>query len=168
MKKISFILLLVIFSNITKTKAQALHNGECGIRFTYDAAGNLTLREFICNNTGGDMYRVADNKSKSNLTKPGKESFVNPPDKIVKNESEEIVKINALMPNPTTGKFMVRLADPIKDGNVILLDAGGKILQKRIESGNLLNFDISAQPSGMYLVKIESKGKIFTFKVIKE
>ncbi|MEJ7673290.1 MAG: T9SS type A sorting domain-containing protein [Chitinophagaceae bacterium] len=127
--------------------------------FTYDAAGNLIQREFICNNSGVDIYRVAEDKSKDDSIKTnkdksiktGKDNLVKTGDKNgVKNGSGEIIKVNALMPNPTTGKFMVRLADPLKNGNVILLDANGKILQKRRESGNILNFDISAQPSGMY------------------
>ena len=63
---------------------------------------------------------------------------------------------------------MVRLAKPLIKGNVLLLDANGKVLEKRLQSGNTLNFDISFQPSGMYFVRIESGGKAFTFKVIKD
>lgn len=160
MKKIIFILSLFIFSKVSPMQAQGLQPGECGIMFTYDAAGNLEQREFICNNSGVVLYRaIPDEKNKKDSIKSTNTT---------KLLAGEIIRVNALMPNPTTGKFMVRLAKPLTNGNVLLLDANGKVLEKRLQSGNTLNFDISFQPSGMYFVRIESGGKAFTFKVIKE
>lgn len=161
MKKIIFILSLFIFLKVPDTNAQGLQPGECAIMFTYDAAGNLTQREFFCNNTGNVIYRTTTTNEKGK-TDSTKISIGNPV------AEEEIIKVNALMPNPTTGKFLVRLADPLINGNVLLLDANGKVLEKRVQSGNILNFDISSKPSGMYFVRIVSAGKTFTFKVIKQ
>jgi len=162
MKTLTFILSLFIFLKVSQVQAQGLQPGECGVRFTYDAAGNLTTREFICNNTGVVMYRTAkDEDSKNDSIKTG-----NNPDKI--GEDDEIIKVAAIMPNPTSGRFMVRLSKSLNNGNVLLLDVNGKVMEKSRRSGNNLTFDISLQPSGTYFVKIESEGKVFTFRVIKQ
>lgn len=81
---------------------------------------------------------------------------------------EKIVKANALMPNPTTGKFTITLFQGLKNGKVILLDANGKIIESRKENCYTITFDISARLSGGYFVRIENEEKVFTFKVIKQ
>jgi hypothetical protein len=160
MKKLIFIFVIGIFSQIPDIHAQGLLPGECGIMFTYDATGSLTQRQFICNNTGSVMYRNTKTETSKN-------------DSIIiadKNGTakEEIVKVNAIMPNPTSGQFTINFAAPLNNANVMLINANGKVIEKRRTSGNNLAFDISSQPSGMYFVQIEQKGKIFTFKVIKQ
>lgn len=156
MKKIIFILSLFLFLKISDTKAQGLQPGECAIMFTYDAAGNLIQREFYCNTTGSVIYRTADSSAMETKEDQSKVT------------KEELVKVNAIMPNPTTGKFTVRLFKPLDNADVMLLDVNGKVMVKRRESGNTLDFDVSAQPAGMYLVRIEYQGKVYTFKVIKQ
>ncbi|HEU5366628.1 MAG TPA: T9SS type A sorting domain-containing protein, partial [Hanamia sp.] len=78
------------------------------------------------------------------------------------------VKANALMPNPTTGKFTITLFQGLKNGEVILLDANGKIIESRKEHCYTITIDISARLSGGYFVRIENEEKVFTFKVIKQ
>lgn len=160
MKKLIFIFLIGIFSQIPDIHAQGLQPGECGIMFTYDATGSLTQREFICNNTGSVMNRNAK-------TETGKNDSISAAGK---NETakEEIVKVNAIMPNPTTGRFTINLSAPLNNANVMLVNTNGKVIKKMKSSGNNLTFDISSAPSGMYFVQIELDGKVFTFKVIKQ
>lgn len=168
MKILFFSFLCFMFLKPTEIQAQGLQPGECAIMFTYDAAGNLTQREFFCNNTSGVIYRTSpDGKTQKDSTKKINDIKKGTIGEI-KTDPEEIIKVNAIMPNPTTGQFMVRLGEPLNNANVSLLDANGKVLEKRRQSGNTLHFDISFQPSGMYFVKIESAGKSFTFKVVKQ
>ncbi len=155
MKKIIFTLSLFIVSQMG-TKAQGLQPGECGIMFTYDATGSLTQRQFFCNNTGAVIYQASKNGA-------------TPADSTATNNNQgEIIKVNALLPNPTSGKFTVRLAMPLKNENVFLMDGNGKVIQNSKKSGSELNFDISSFSSGIYFVKIESNGKMISLKVVKQ
>lgn len=159
MKKVIFTLAIYIFCQIPNVKAQ-LQPGECGIMFTYDATGSLIQREFICNTSGSVMNRTIKNQNM------GKDSIeINN-----KNElpNEEIIKVNAIMPNPNSGKFTINLSTSLKNATVILSDMNGKVIEKNKRSGSILTFNISSQASGMYLIQIESEGKAFTFKVIKQ
>jgi lysyl endopeptidase len=158
MNKIIFILVIFMFCGIASLKAQ-LQPGECGIMFTYDASGSLIKREFICNNTGVVMNRQA----KGTLSK-------NDSINSVKNgiSEEEIIKVNAIMPNPTTGRFTVTLSRPINNATVMLLNANGSVIENRKHSGRTLSFDISNRSSGIYFVRIEYEETVLTFKVIKQ
>lgn len=158
MKKLIFILSFFIFSNLTKVCAQ-LQPGECGIMFKYDATGSLIKREFICNNTGEVMNRQANNLLSKN------DSINSQINNIAK---KEIIKVNAIMPNPTTGMFTVTLSSPLNNGTVMLLNANGSVIENKKQSGNTLSFDISNRSSGIYFVRLEYEGKVLTFKVIKQ
>jgi hypothetical protein len=148
-----------MFTQIQNLKAQ-LQPGECGIMFTYDPTGSLIKREFICNNTGSVMNRTAhEEKTKGDSTKASKKNEI---------AEEEIVKVNAIMPNPTSGRFTIRLGKPLNNENVLLMDVNGKVIQNSRKSGSELNFDISPYSSGVYFVKIESNGKVISLKIIKQ
>ena len=121
MNKILFILAICMFSQIHNLKAQ-LQPGECGIRFTYDATGSLVQREFICNNTGSVMYRSSGQSSAKPDSVQLKSANIN---------ENNVIKVNALMPNPTTGKFTVHLAAALNNAKVWLMDAHGKTIEKR-------------------------------------
>lgn len=161
MKKIIFIFSLFLFSNISSVQAQ-LQPGECGIRFSYDATGSLTERVFICNNTSAVMNRQArDSTNKKNSVSLGNSN---------KSDiaTEEIVKVNAIMPNPTSGKFSVRLGEPLNNEKILILDVNGKVIQNSKRSGSELIFDLSNFSSGVYFVKIVSNSKVISFKVVKQ
>ena len=150
---------MFIFLTGSGVQAQGLQPGECGIMFTHDATGSLIKREYICNTTGVVMNRQA----KAMLSK---NDSIN---SLKNNEAnEEIVKINAIMPNPTTGMFTVTLSSAINNGTVMLLNANGSVIENRKYSGSILSFDISNRSSGVYFVRIKYRGKTLTFKVIKQ
>lgn len=159
MKKLIFIFSMLIFLAASEAQAQGLQPGECGLMFTYDATGSLIKREYVCNNTGVVMNRQAkDILSKNDSVNSLKNNVSN----------EEIIRVNAIMPNPTTGMFTVTLSSAISNGTVMLLNANGSVIEKRKYSGSLLSFDISNRSSGVYFVRIEYEGKSLTFKVIKQ
>lgn len=160
MRKLFFTLSLIIFLIAPNAYAQGgLQPGECGIKFTYDATGSLIKREFLCNNTGVVMNRQAKEMLSKN------DSINSVKNNVAK---EEIIKVNAIMPNPTTGRFTVTLSNPLNNGKVMLLNASGSVIENRKQSGSILSFDISNRSSGIYFVRIEYEGKVLTFKVIKQ
>ena len=157
MKKIIFILVISTFSQTYNLKAQGLQPGECGIMFTYDATGSLIQREFICNNSGTVMNR------KTTSTLNGSDSI-----RVSNLPNDKIIKVNALMPNPTTGRFTITLSNSLKNAKVLLLDVNGIIIENKKENGYTITFDIGNRPSGTYFVRVENEGEVFTFKVIKQ
>lgn len=158
MKKFLSILWFLVFLQFS-VKGQGLEPGECGIMFTYDATGSLTQREFICNNTGVVINRLSKgDKAKSDSI--GLKAQIP--------SVEEIVKVDGIMPNPTTGYFTIKLAAPLKNSTVILLDVNGKPLEKKVVSGTEISFDIGNRPGGIYFVKIESSANSINFKIIKQ
>lgn len=160
MKKIIFVVALCTISISSELHAQGLPVGACGIRFTYDATGSLIERKLICNTTGSTMFRTTGiEKGKSDSISVHDENII---------AKEEIVRVNAIMPNPTTGQFTVTLSSSLSNGKVILTDVNGKIIEKVTTSGSTLSFNISNQPAGIYFLRIENKEKVFTFKVIKQ
>jgi hypothetical protein len=134
--------------------AQSIPPGSCGLLYSYDAAGNRTKQEYFCNNTSAPVeMRTA----------------VTP---VTKNESETdeetgFVKTEALYPNPTTGHFVIRFARELKDVQIIITDVNGRALQQILGSGNIMDFDISNRPAGIYYVIIRQGKESITQKVIK-
>lgn len=158
MKQILLLVFVVVFTSISTIYAQGLQPGECGVRFTYDAAGNLTLREYICNNSGVVIYRGTNNIKDTTVAVTSRS----------KATTDDLIAVSSIMPNPTSGRFTVVLSQPLNNYNVLLLDVNGKVLEKRKESGNTLSFDIGSKPAGIYFVRIEGNGRVSTFKVLKQ
>lgn len=159
MRKFLFILPLFVFLQFS-VEGQGLQPGECGIMFTYDATGSLTQREFICNNTGVVIYRSSkvDKAKSDSITVPAQ----------IPSLIEDIVKVDAIMPNPTTGYFTIKLATPLKNSKVILLDVNGKPLEIKVVNGTEISFDISNRPGGIYFVKVEDGATFINLKIIKQ
>lgn len=143
MKLILSIFILVIF--YTVGYAQSLPSNTCGIVYSYDAAGNRTQRTYICNNG-----------LRTEAITPEKEN------------TGEIMQVTALYPNPTTGQFRVTFTKGLQQAQVTFIDLGGHVVQQRTVSGNLVNFDVSSFPAGMYWIKITDGDNRLMFKVIKQ
>jgi hypothetical protein len=135
------------FIAASQLKAQTLPVGSCGIVYTYDAAGNRTKREYVCNNGLVEGDQPATESAKISM--------------------EDILKVDVLYPNPTTGIFSVRLFKTLNKAVVTISDVTGRILLNRTESGNILTYDLSRYPSGEYLITIKQDQQSTTMKVIK-
>jgi len=77
-------------------------------------------------------------------------------------------------PNPTTGKATVKLnLENDLNGRLVLYTATGELIQE-IHNGKLskgstdYQIDLSSQPSGMYIITIESDGMQYIKKFVKE
>ncbi len=140
----SFILCLCYLKN----SAQEIPFNTCGIVNTYDASGNRLKRVYFCNN-GIDPYPMR--KMSETVT-----------------ATEEFQAVDALYPNPTSGKFLVTFSKALNNASILLTDANGKAILQFKASGNKIDFDLTSVPPGVYFVAIHDAGTIITKKVIKQ
>ena len=72
-------------------------------------------------------------------------------------------------PNPSKGHFKIALPNDLNNATVIVTNASGAIVERRAAvstmRGQTLQFDLSRQTTGLYLVRIVSNGKTFTQKI---
>lgn len=128
--------------------SQQLPVGTCGIVNVYDAAGNRTKRTYFCNNGGAYPTKVV----KPNEVK----------------EAVEFQPVDALYPNPTTGKFAITFSTKLEGADVLLKDVNGKVVQQVKGNGYQLYFDLSGLAAGVYFVWIKDGENIITKKVVKQ
>lgn len=146
MKKTVLLVFAIIIGLVSY--AQQLPLGSCGIVCTYDASGNRLRRVYFCNN-GVDPYPVRQKQEEVIALK-------------------EFLLVEALYPNPTTGKFYVMFSRELKNAKVTLTDIHGKVIQQFFGSGHKLNFDLYGVANGVYMVRIEDNDLVVTKKVIKQ
>lgn len=146
----TFLIVFIAFNGI----AQQFPVGTCGIVYVHDAAGCRTRRLYFCNN-GIDPWPTRQR---------GTQIVVNE----AQGETAEFVEVNALYPNPTTGKFSVTFSNALQNAAVFVTDLQGKIMLQFKVSGNKVDFNLSGVAAGAYLVRIEEKGKVITKKVVKQ
>lgn len=156
--KYFFLLLLVSFFIIPSLSAQTIPYGQCGLQYTYDAAGNLISREYFCNNMPDGGRTGNPVKTDSNFQKL---ETINGAHTIVQ-------QIEALYPNPTTGRFNVSLVQAMENATVRIIDLNARVLQQFKMSGTLIQCDISTLPSGVYYILIVDKNGTISKKIIKQ
>ncbi len=121
--------------------AQEIPSGSCGLIMTYDAAGNRIKREYYCNN-GSNRISAPELAKQQEAASVGFE------------------EVDALYPNPTTGRFYITFSKAIDNSVIQILDVNGKVLQQLKGSGSRLELDLSAGPGGIYFVLIKSDGTV--------
>jgi uncharacterized protein RhaS with RHS repeats len=148
MKRKIHLIIIAAFLCSLGLKAQSIPAGSCGILYAYDAAGNRISQQYYCNNTSS--------------TTQAKEQVQNA-------QTTNFLKVDALYPNPTTGKFTLTFAQPLSNATVIITDAGGSmVIQKTGYNGSAIEMDLSRVASGVYFIRIsQPDGKYITQKVIK-
>lgn len=158
--KYKFIVAAISFFLTANAMAQdppQLPLGTCGIVNIYDAAGNRTKRQYFCQN-GIDPY---PQKGQQVITEEKPE--VKEP-----KTTTEFQYVDALYPNPTTGKFFVTFSKSLSNASISILDNTGKRLAGFKASGYKVDFDLSPYAAGMYYVRIEEEGAVITKKVVKQ
>ncbi|HEU0228246.1 MAG TPA: T9SS type A sorting domain-containing protein [Arachidicoccus soli] len=148
MKKI-FILIFVLTSLFGMyASGQSLPPGTCGIVYTYDAAGNRTKQEYVINNSA--FANIVDSQKIARL-----------------NESVNVLKVDVLYPNPTTGYFAVRLVKQLQNDLVTITDVSGRVILQRKENGNLLHYNFAQEPAGVYTLNITEGQQSISMKIMK-
>jgi hypothetical protein len=122
--------------------AQEIPAGSCGLLCQYDAAGNRISQEYYCNNTP----RVATQ-----------------PEPLSTYEAVE-----ALYPNPTTGKFFITFKKALDNVLIKILDVNGRTVENFRASGSRVEVSLTNQPSGIYFIVINDAGTLINKKVVKQ
>lgn len=119
------------------------------VRYSYDAAGNRVLREIVLSR---QKSVESENKSESPLE-----------DKL----SDKTVKI---YPNPTKGELKIEIVnwDDECSGNVYVYSTNGVLIKEYKLLDNMQIVDISAEPVGLYILKIDLNKNTSTWRIIKE
>jgi len=143
-KKHFFLACLFIVAFVIKAKAQN------NVVYAYDNAGNRTERTVVLTKSV---------QGKSNNSEYFKEEM-----------GKQVVKI---YPNPTDGLFsveIINISDSDKvSGKLYLYDMTGQLLKKEeINSEKKIEFDLSKNVDGVYLLKIQMKEIESTWKIIKK
>ncbi len=160
MKKI-FICILTIFVCIT-VFAQQLPVGQCGIVYLYDANGARVKRVYFCNN-GTSPYPEARTEANAIAIKAAQQNDLNNNT----NANYTFEKIDAIFPNPTSGIVNIEFTQPLLNTKVSIIDVNGKLLQNVLEKTKNFQLDLSAYKTGVYFLRIDNKGKLKTYKIIK-
>lgn len=117
------------------------------IKYTYDNAGNRTKRA-VDQNARYSQQNISQNDTSIMLC-----------DKKI-----------GIFPNPTDGpiKIEVSFLGANDKGEIFIYDISGQlVLTKKIE-GMITNIDLSARPSGMYVMNIRINQEENTWKIIKK
>ncbi|HTF82038.1 MAG TPA: T9SS type A sorting domain-containing protein [Cytophagales bacterium] len=118
------------------------------ISFTYDAAGNRIKRELV---TG-------------TFRKEGAAADTLPvPDQIGAHKF-------MIYPNPTTATITVLLEEKENalEKEYALLSLSGTLISSRTTKDTQLRFDLSAQPAGVYLLRIREKDDEVVWRIVKQ
>jgi hypothetical protein len=146
--------------------SQQIPVGSCGIVHVYDASGNRIKRTYFCNN-GSNPYPARIQNQQTMDTKLLYDSLSSHLT-LLKPQSIEFQVIDALYPNPSTGKFFITFSQPLHNAIIFITDANGKTILQFKSSGNKVNFDLSSVPAGVYFIKVNDSGNILTKKVVKQ
>lgn len=83
-------------------------------------------------------------------------------------KSDQNSEYELIYPNPSNGKFTIRLVPNNRIDRLVVLNILGKVLLENEFSGNKVEYqiDLSSQSAGVYFFKIYSGNKVTTQKVI--
>jgi antitoxin component YwqK of YwqJK toxin-antitoxin module len=133
-----------------------------GISYSYDGSGNRTDRVIVFES--GSALRS------STFQDDGEEIVFQ--EKINYLTGDELSEADIrIYPNPTQGQLAVEINNISGEasGEIYLYDAGGKIIERRAFGvERKIDFDLSRQVAGIYILKINIEGKISTWKIIKK
>jgi len=82
--------------------------------------------------------------------------------------TEEFQYVDALYPNPTTGKFFIEFSKALNNVDVYIIDVSGKMIKRSKGNGYKLDFDLSNVAAGVYFIRITDGKNVVTKKVIKQ
>jgi hypothetical protein len=73
-----------------------------------------------------------------------------------------------IYPNPTTGKFMMKLPSPESEIQILIYNAMGQMISAQIGTGKQeIQIDLTNDPAGIYFIRVCSSQIIFSGKILK-
>ncbi len=135
------------FQVLDTVEDESTNNGNL-IAYSYDAAGNRIERKTIKLTKSTEAIRAQASVFIDELSK-------------------RTVKI---YPNPTKGQLKVEIfeLDNSDKGTISIYNRQGRLITKKNISVSTLDFDISTQPDGLYVMHIEINGQVSTWKILKQ
>lgn len=132
--------------------------------FTYDSNGNRIQRNLI-------IIENPENLASKNNIDDSKEQQ---DEETMERENTIIEKFNELdakiYPNPTKGQLIIELLnfDEVNDGMILISDMQGKVIfsQKKIDKKTAI--DLSNQPAGNYLLRINANKLQKEWTILKQ
>jgi len=124
---------------------------------------NSTTTNFTSVAYGYDDSETPPNYDNNSSIRPNlKLTFVAPAVNIA-NKLENKVNI---YPNPTTGILNVELPTNSKDVKISVIDITGKIIYETVANGTSTSIDLSSNPQGVYILKLQFNEQTINQKII--
>ena len=134
-----------------------------GITWNYDVSGNRTSREITLNSPYSLRSGAISSDYEEEIVFEEKVSYQN-------NDIKFDTDVR-IYPNPTEGLFAVEINGIPEEisGKIYLYDAKGRILDKKETlQDSKIEFDLSQEPPGIYLLSIRLGEDVSTWKIIKK
>lgn len=93
---------------------------------------------------------------------------------VASKEQAQVAGKLQVFPNPVSGKVRITFQlDKAAKGNIRILNLSGQLVQTFdeqlfVRGGNLLEWDASGLPAGVYLLRFQCPGEILTVRVVKQ
>ena len=82
---------------------------------------------------------------------------------VTKVEEETIQRENTIYPNPTSGSFIIALAE---ESNILVFNTHGQLVKQMDKVSGYQQVDLSDAPKGLYYIRIQNRSNIETQKLI--
>lgn len=122
------------------------------LNFAYDNNGNRILRELVFE----EIRNVESFKKEYALTA---------------NTNNLLDTLDVkLFPNPTYGQFHIQIADTLPDTKIkaVLMTVSGNIISEKLVTSDRMEFDLSNQADGIYLLQLLFSENNRVWKIIKK
>jgi len=181
---------LVLFFLFSFANGQSLVAGGQPTTFRYDESGNRIARNTIVLRTqhsepdyepqGGPRRAGAVPRGDEEDYCSDDEAYFVPTSTMEMPENNEILehfytdRLNesdvVIFPNPTRGALAVEILNmnPNVPHQITVLSVRGLVVFQKNNITNFTEIDLSAQPRGVYLLRISSQERFITWKIIKE
>ncbi len=154
-RQIIAILFWILAAQITIAQTT---QGNCVIKFTYDAAGNRIKRVESC---GGLIQKA----SEADLSNPPANEESN--NESIAQEPNDDLAIAVLFPNQTSATCIVSLNKEITNATLALYDNQGKQVHYERVNGKDIPLNLSGFSAGTYIVIVSTENKTVHKTVVK-
>ena len=128
-------------------------SGQSPVTYNYDNNGNRLTRSITLKKSTASSDSIFEDKSKKEIYK------------------DEIGEVRIrIFPNPTKGILLVEISGVTTERLIeySLYNSSGKFLKKQKFYGPLFTIDLTNHPSGIYILRLSTKGEVSEWKIIKE
>ena len=143
---------------------------ETNTNITYKAGNKIILTDGFHDKAGSNFHAYIEPCANNFDTRQLRTANSSSTYKQSKENISNILKTQMLIyPNPSTGVFNINF-NAETTANIVVYDVMGKlILEKTINNTNSTSFDLAAQKTGIYILKIvDNNGSVTTERIVKQ